>query len=72
MDSWIVQMCTVTSRRQFLAWFFVLSIGIGFMGFNARYMRNFVKGPYPLQADDLMRITGGGWRTLVRPSSFAT
>ncbi|MFZ3200350.1 MAG: DUF6709 family protein [Candidatus Acidiferrales bacterium] len=57
MDSWIAQMCRATSRRQFFAWFFILAAGIVFVAFNARYVRNFVEGPFPFQADDLAQIT---------------
>ena len=56
MESWIAKMCTVTSRRQFFAWFFLLCAGIVFLALNSRYIVNFVKGPFPLQADDLTGI----------------
>lgn len=56
MDSWIARMCTVTSRRQFLAWLVAILAGIAFIALNARYVRNFVEGPFPANADDLMNV----------------
>jgi hypothetical protein len=57
MDSWIAQMCAASSRRQFLTWLFVSCAGLVFVTSNVRYVRNFVGGPFPVQADDLVRLT---------------
>jgi hypothetical protein len=56
MESWIARMCTLTSRRQFLAWLLILIAGIAFVVVNGRYARNFIQGPFPAQPSDLMNI----------------
>lgn len=57
MNSWIAEMCETTARRQALAWFVVLIAGIVFMIVNARYVRNFISGPFPLKPDALAQIS---------------
>jgi len=57
MNSWIVQMCETTARRQALVWFVMFLGGLVFVVSNLRYARNFIEGPFPLQTADLAEIT---------------
>src|SRR5260370_38081014 len=57
MDSWIAQMCRGRARRQTLAWAVVLLAGTAFVFSNARYVRNFFKGPFVLQPNELAQVT---------------
>ncbi len=50
-------MCRKRARRQTLAWLLTFLSGILFVCFNARYVRNFVAGPYELQPNALAQIT---------------
>jgi|SRR5271166_6347922 len=56
MESWISRMCRSRARRRALAWVLPFLSGILFIYFNARYVRNFVGGPYPLQPSALAQI----------------
>ena len=49
-------MCETTARRQALAWFVMLMVGVLFVFSNLRYARNFIEGPFPLQGDKLADI----------------
>jgi hypothetical protein len=60
MEPWIVQMCREKSRRRVIAWASVLGVGVLALIFNARYIVNFIGGPYSLPADELVRITDPG------------
>ena len=50
-------MCRDVSRRQVIAWASVFLAGALVIAFNARYVKNFVGGPYAVQAADLAQIT---------------
>src|ERR1039458_3477370 len=57
METWIQRMCRDVSRRQVIAWASVFLAGALVIAFNARYVKNFVGGPYAVQAADLAQIT---------------
>jgi hypothetical protein len=56
MEPWIVRLCRETSRRQVIAWALVFTAGFLFVIANARYVINFVRGPYSLRGADLAQI----------------
>jgi len=57
METWIIRLCRETSRRQVIAWAFVLTAGILFLIANGRYVANFIRGPYPLRSAELGQIS---------------
>lgn len=55
--SWLVEMCRRSCRRKLMAWFGVAAF-VGLLWFaNARYVSNFVSGPYAVGESDLVAIT---------------
>jgi hypothetical protein len=57
METWIIRLCRETSRRQVIAWAFALTAGVLFLIANARYVVNFIRGPYALRATELAQIS---------------
>ena len=57
MDSWIREMCRKRAQRQALTWVLLLAAGIMIVFSNARYARNFLLGPFPVQPSQLGQIT---------------
>ncbi len=57
MEPWIIRQCRLTCRRQVAAWAVILLAGLCFVGYNARYVRNFFLGPFQLSANDLAQIS---------------
>jgi hypothetical protein len=57
MEPWIIRQCLLTCRRQVVAWAVFLLAGLVFVGYNARYVRNFFLGPFHLSASDLAQIS---------------
>ncbi len=57
METWIIRLCRETSRRQVIAWAFALTAGVLFLIANARYVANFIRGPYPLRSAELAQIS---------------
>ena len=53
-------MCRETSRRRVIAWALALLAGVLILVFNWRYVKNFIGGPYRLEAEDLAQITNPG------------
>jgi len=57
LSAWLLQMCRRSCRRKLVAW----SAAAGFVGLlwfaNARYLSNFVSGPYTVNESDLVAIT---------------
>jgi hypothetical protein len=56
MEPWILRMCRDVSRRQVIAWASVFLVGVSVLVFNARYVKNFIGGPYALHSNDLAQI----------------
>jgi hypothetical protein len=48
MDPWIVAQCRRACWHQVMAWLVTLAVGLAFLGFQARYLRNFFAGPYAM------------------------
>ncbi len=57
MEPWIIRQCRLTCQRQVAAWAVILLAGLCFVGYNARYVRNFFLGPFQLSANDLAQIS---------------
>jgi hypothetical protein len=57
MDTWLVRACRARSIRQLGACGLVVAAGLLLALASARYVRNFVAGPYPLSAGDLAAIS---------------
>jgi hypothetical protein len=56
MDPWIVARCRRACRHQVMAWLVVLAAGLAFLGFQARYLRNFFAGPYAIDEAGLSAV----------------
>lgn len=57
MDPWIVARCRRACWHQVMAWLIVLAAGLAFLGLQARYLRNFLAGPYATDEAALSAIS---------------
>jgi hypothetical protein len=56
MDSWLIDGCRKVALRCVLAWGLVTACGLAFCGYNSRYIRNFLSGPFHMQEADLLEV----------------
>jgi Family of unknown function (DUF6709) len=60
LEPWIVQMSRSRRLRQLMAWIAILLLGLLVMVFNPQYIRNFISGPFTVDAAELERILDPG------------